>query len=74
MSVARISAVIVCSALLAVTASPAFGAASRPDPGTTVYNAGGSNLGECSSYLGTQQLATTSTASSASTATSSSQA
>ena len=56
MSVARISAVIVCSALLAVTASPAFGAASRPDPGTTVYNAGGSNLGECSSYLGTQQL------------------
>ena len=55
MRVARISAVIVCSALLAVTASPAFGAASRPDPGTTVYNAGGSNMGECSAYLGTQQ-------------------
>jgi hypothetical protein len=35
---------------------PAFGAASRPDPGTTVYNAGGSNLGECSAYLGTQGL------------------
>jgi hypothetical protein len=44
----------VCSAILAVTASPAFGAADSadPDPGTTVYNAGGSNLGECSAYLG----------------------
>ena len=56
MSVARISAVVVCSALLMVMAGPAFGAANPPDPATTVYEAGGSNLGECSAFLGTRQL------------------
>ena len=53
MGIARISAAVVCSALLTVTAGPAFGAVNPPDPGTTVYEAGGSNLGECSAFLGT---------------------
>ena len=53
MGVARISTAVLCSAFLTVTASPAFGAANPPDPGTTVYEAGGSNLGECSAFLGT---------------------
>ena len=56
MVLTRISAAVVCSALLAVAASPAFGAADSPDPATTVYEAGGSNLGECSAFLGTLQL------------------
>ncbi len=56
MSVARITAIGVCSALLTVVAGPAFGAANPPDPGTTVYEAGGSNMGECSAFLGTQQV------------------
>ena len=56
MDVVRISAAVVCSALLTVTAGPAFGAANPPDPATTVYEAGGSNLGECSAFLGTRQL------------------
>ena len=53
MVLTRISAAVVCSALLAVAAGPAFGAADPPDPATTVYEAGGSNLGECSAFLGT---------------------
>ena len=56
MSLARISAAVACSALLALAATPAFAASGTPpDPGTTVYNAGGSNMGECSAYLSTQQ-------------------
>ena len=54
MGLARISASVACSALLALSAAPAFGAsASPPDPATTVWEAGGSNMGECSAYLGT---------------------
>ena len=54
MVVTRISAAVVCSAMLALAAGPAFGAPSTsPDPGTTVYEAGGSNMGECSAFLGT---------------------
>jgi len=56
MSVARISSAVVCSALLIVSASPAFGAAGGTDPATTAYEAGGSNLGECSAFLGTRQV------------------
>ena len=56
MVLTRISVAVVCSALLAVAAGPAFGAADPPDPATTVYEAGGSNLGECSAFLGTLQL------------------
>jgi hypothetical protein len=57
MGLARISAAVACSALLALSAAPAFGApASPPDPATTVYEAGGGNLGECSAFLGTLQL------------------
>ncbi len=41
MSVTRISTAVLCSALLSITASPAFGAANPPDPSTTVYEAGG---------------------------------
>ncbi|CAA9459588.1 MAG: hypothetical protein AVDCRST_MAG58-2307 [uncultured Rubrobacteraceae bacterium] len=55
MGIARISAAVVCSALLAVAASPAAFGAPPVDPGTVVYNAGGSNLGECSAFLGTRQ-------------------
>ena len=51
---ARILAVVACSALLAVTAGPALGAPA--DPATTVWEAGGSNMGECSAYLGTRQV------------------
>ena len=56
MGVARISATVVCSALLMVIAGPAFGAVNPPDPATTVYEAGGGNLGECSAFLGTRQI------------------
>ncbi len=56
MGVAQISAVVVCSALLTVMVGPAFGAPNPPDPATTVYEAGGSNLGECSAFLGTRQI------------------
>jgi hypothetical protein len=56
MGLARTSATIACSALLVLAATPAFGATGTPDPGTTVYEAGGSNLGECSAFLGTQRL------------------
>ncbi len=57
--VTRICAAVACSALLAVSAGPAFGApggAPPADPATTVWEAGGSNMGECSSYLGTRQV------------------
>ncbi len=59
MKVARICAAAACSALLAVAAGPAFGApggAQPADPATTVWEAGGSNMGECSAYLGTLQV------------------
>lgn len=57
MGLARISAAVACSALLALTAAPAFGApGTPPDPATTVYEAGGSNLGECSAFLGTLRV------------------
>ncbi len=52
----RILAAAACSALLAVTAGPAFGAAGGADPATTVWEAGGSNMGECSAYLGERQV------------------
>ena len=44
-------AAVACSALLAVAAGPALGAPA--DPAATVWEAGGSNMGECSAYLGT---------------------
>ena len=47
----RILAAAACSALLAVSGGPAFGAPA--DPATTVWEAGGSNMGECSAFLGT---------------------
>ena len=53
---ARILAAVACSALLAVTAGPAFGAAGGTDPATTVWEAGGSNMGECSAYLGERRV------------------
>ena len=58
MGATRICAAVVCSALFAVAAGPAFGAPNPPpaDPGTTVYEAGGSNMGECSAYLGDRQV------------------
>ncbi len=57
MALARISAAFVCSALLALASIPAFAApGTTPDPGTTVYEVGGSNMGECSAFLGTQQV------------------
>ena len=58
MGVTRICAAVVCSALFAVAAGPAFGAPNPPPtaPGTTVYEAGGSNMGECSAFLGTRQV------------------
>ena len=57
MGLARISVALACSALLALAAAPAFGApGTHPDPATTVYENGGSNLGECSAFLGTQRL------------------
>ena len=57
MGLARISAAVACSALLALTAAPAFGSpGTPPDPATTVYEAGASNLGECSAFLGTRQV------------------
>ena len=52
----RILAAAACSALLAVSGGPAFGATGGADPATTVWEAGGSNMGECSSYLGTRQV------------------
>ena len=59
MGILRICAAVALAALFAVTAGPAFGAPNAPppaDPGTTVYEAGGSNMGECSAYLGTRQV------------------
>jgi hypothetical protein len=53
-AILRICAAVACSALLAVSAGPAFGA--PVDPATTVWEAGGSNMGECSAYLGDRQV------------------
>ena len=51
------AAAVSCSALLAAAAVPAFGSTGAPpDPATTVWEAGGSNMGECSAYLGTRQV------------------
>ncbi len=54
-----VTVALVMAALPAVAVGPALGAPNAPppvDPGTTVYEAGGSNMGECSAYLGTRQV------------------
>jgi hypothetical protein len=50
-----VTVALVMAALPAVAAGPAFGAPNAPpaDPGTIVYEVGGSNMGECSAFLGT---------------------
>jgi hypothetical protein len=55
-AIPRLCAAAACSALLAVSGGPAFGAAGGADPATTVWEAGGSNMGECSAYLGERRV------------------
>ena len=52
----NLAVLVAMAALLVLAAVPAFGAPSPPDPGTTVYEAGGSNMGECSAFLGTLKV------------------
>ncbi|CAA9404754.1 MAG: hypothetical protein AVDCRST_MAG03-1459 [uncultured Rubrobacteraceae bacterium] len=49
-----LAAALACSALLAVPGGPALGAPA--DPATTVWEAGGGNMGECSAYLGERRV------------------